>query len=100
MIGNWNYRRCKQRQVDDFDIETVKYFIAEVYYSPDNKIVAWDEQILKDNESEEDLKKDFDKIRDAFKMPILDLDNIEINSNSLILNKLDEEMIYNYYNEI
>lgn len=97
MIGSWNYRRCKQKQIDDFNIETTRYFIAEVYYTPDDKIVGWSDEFdgLKENDSEKSLTEEFDKIKKAFKEPILDLDVIEI--HPLFIDS-DEE--FYDYNEI
>ena len=94
MIGYWNYRRCKQKEVDDFDIETTKYFIAEVYYDNENNIVGWSEEgILKEIYSEEVLDEEFKEIKKAFKKPILDLDNIEIYP------AIDKEEEFYSYNE-
>jgi hypothetical protein len=94
MIGYWNYRRCKQKEVDDFDIETTKYFIAEVYYNNENNIVGWSEEgILKEIYSEEVLDDEFKEIKKAFKKPILDLDNIEIYP------AIDKEEEFYSYNE-
>jgi hypothetical protein len=94
MIGYWNYRRCKQKEVDDFDIETTKYFIAEVYYDNENNIVGWSEEgILKEIYSEEVLDDEFKEIKKAFKKPILDLDNIEIYP------AIDKEEEFYSYNE-
>jgi hypothetical protein len=81
MLGNWNYRRCKKTQVDEYiGGETIVYFIAEVYYNKAGAIVGWEEEpnILKGETQEEQLKEDFDKIAKAFDEPLLDLDKIEI----------------------
>jgi hypothetical protein len=96
MLGNWNYRKCKQKKYDEyFGVEYDKYFIAEVYYNNEGQIVGWNDEFdnLKDNQSEESLKEDFDKMIKAFNEPILDLDVIEIIEIPI---EETEDQFYNY----
>lgn len=96
MLGSWNYRRCKQKETDEyFGTEYTRYFIAEVYYDSENRIVGWNEEfdVLRDSQSEETLKEDFEKMSKAFDEPILDLDIIEI--IEVPIEETEEEM-YHY----
>jgi len=104
VLGNWNYRRCKQTVIDDtFNKEEVKYFIAEVYYDTDNNVVAWNDEVkvLSDSESEEKLKEELNRINRAFYKDVLDLDLIEVklDINTDAFDPFDdyEEFDENYY---
>ena len=83
----WNYRVCRKKLVSDVcDLDTGKvletytedqFGICEVYYNDKGDIAFTSENFIEPyGETLEDLKANFDNMKKAFELPVLDLDNI------------------------
>ena len=83
----WNYRVCRKKLVSDVcDLDTGKvletytedqFGICEVYYNDKGDITFTSENFIEPyGETLEDLKANFDNMKKAFELPVLDLDNI------------------------
>ena len=85
---SWNYRvgfrTVSYSVVDDNDhnlvvdtLEETQYGIVETYYNDDGEIAFTSEEFQSPyGETLEDLKWCFEKMKKAFELPVLDLDNI------------------------
>ena len=84
---SWNYRICRKKLVSDVcDTDTGKvletytedqFGICEVYYNDKGDITFTSENFIEPyGETLEDLKANFDDMKKAFELPVLDLDNI------------------------
>ena len=84
---SWNYRICRKKLVSDVcDLDTGKvletytedqFGICEVYYNDKGDIAFTSENFIEPyGETLEDLKANFDNMKKAFELPVLDLDNI------------------------
>ena len=84
---SWNYRICTKKLVSDVcDMDTGKvsktytedqFGICEVYYNDKGDITFTSENFIEPyGETLEDLKANFDDMKKAFELPVLDLDNI------------------------
>lgn len=84
----WNYRVCKKVYksyvVDDDDyskvigsVEGEQFGICEVYYNDKGEIIFTKERFIEPySETLEELKSSFEKMKEAFDLPVLDLDNL------------------------
>ena len=83
----WNYRVCRKKLVSDVcDLDTGEvletytedqFGICEVYYNDKGDITFTSENFIEPyGETLEDLKANFDDMKKAFELPVLDLDNI------------------------
>ena len=84
---SWSYRICTKKLVSDVcDMDTGKvletytedqFGICEVYYNDKGDITFTSENFIEPyGETLEDLKANFDDMKKAFELPVLDLDNI------------------------
>ena len=84
---SWNYRICRKKLVSDVcDLDTGKvletytedqFGICEVYYNDKGDIAFTSENFIEPyGETLEELKANFDDMKKAFELPVLDLDNI------------------------
>lgn len=85
---SWNYRAAKKRLTvdilkDEVTGEVVDSYsedifgICEVYYNDKGDITFTSENFIEPyGETLEDLKANFDDMKKAFELPVLDLDNI------------------------
>ena len=85
---SWNYRICTKKLVSDVcDMDTGKvletytedqFGICEVYYNDKGDITFTSENFIEPyGETLEELKANFEDMQKAFKLPVLDLDNID-----------------------
>ena len=79
---SWNYRLAKKKHVADVlggeDYEEDCFGIVETYYNDDGEICFTSKEFQEPyGETFEGLKWCFEKMQEAFKLPVLDLDNIE-----------------------
>lgn len=79
---SWNYRigrktlKYKVDLSDDY-YEEDQYGIVECYYNEEGEIYATTERFIEPyGETLEDLKRSFEKMKEAFDKEVLDLDNI------------------------
>ena len=83
----WNYRVCRKKLVSDVCdldtgevLETYKedqFGICEVYYNDKGDITFTSENFIEPyGETLEELKTSFNKMKEAFDKPVIDLDNI------------------------
>ena len=86
-MTSFNYRICTKKLVSDVcDMDTGKvletytedqFGICEVYYNDKGDITFTSENFIEPyGETLEDLKANFDDMKKAFELPVLDLDNI------------------------
>ena len=85
---SWNYRVAKKRLTVDILKDEVtgevvdsysedQFGICEVYYNDKGDITFTSENFIEPyGETLEDLKANFDDMKKAFELPVLDLDNI------------------------
>ena len=84
---SWSYRICTKKLVSDVcDMDTGKvletytedqFGICEVYYNDKGNITFTSKNFIEPyGETLEDLKANFDDMKKAFELPVLDLDNI------------------------
>ena len=85
---SWNYRVAKKRLTVDILKDEVtgevvdsysedQFGICEVYYNEKGDITFTSENFIEPyGETLEDLKANFDDMKKAFELPVLDLDNI------------------------
>ena len=85
---SWNYRVAKKCiSVDILKDEVTgevidscsedQFGICEVYYNDEGKITSTTERFIEPyGETLEELKWSFDKMKEAFDKPVIDLDNI------------------------
>ena len=85
---SWNYRAAKKRLAVDILKDEVtgkvletytedQFGICEVYYNDKGDITFTSENFIEPyGETLEDLKANFDDMKKAFELPVLDLDNI------------------------
>ena len=85
---SWNYRvgfrTVSYSVVDDNDhnlvvdtLEETQYGIVETYYNDDGEIAFTSENFIEPyGETLEELKVNFEDMQKAFKLPVIDLDNI------------------------
>ena len=85
---SWNYRAAKKRLTVDILKDEVtgevvdsysedQFGICEVYYNDKGDITFTSENFIEPyGETLEDLKANFDDMKKAFDLPVLDLDNI------------------------
>ena len=85
---SWNYRAAKKRLTVDILKDEVtgevvdsysedQFGICEVYYNDKGDITFTSENFIEPyGETLEDLKANFDDMKKAFELPVLDLDNI------------------------
>ena len=84
---SWNYRVCRKKLVSDVcDMDTGKvletytedqFGICEVYYNDKGDITFTSENFIEPyGETLEEIKANFDDMKKAFELPVLDLDNI------------------------
>lgn len=85
---SWNYRAAKKRLTVDILKDEVtgevvdsysedQFGICEVYYNDKGDITFTSENFIEPyGETLEDLKANFDNMKKAFELPVLDLDNI------------------------
>ena len=85
---SWNYRvgfrTVSYPVVDDNDhnlvvdtLEETQYGVVETYYNDDGEITFTSAEFQSPyGETLEDLKANFDDMKKAFELPVLDLDNI------------------------
>ena len=79
---SWNYRVCKRVSSYKVDLsndvyEEDQFGICEVYYNDEGEIAFTSENFIEPyGETLEDLKRSFDKMKKAFELPVVDLDNI------------------------
>ena len=85
---SWNYRAAKKRLTVDILKDEVtgevvdsysedQFGICEVYYNDKGDITFTSERFIEPyGETLEDLKANFDDMKKAFELPVLDLDNI------------------------
>ena len=84
---SWNYRICTKKLVSDVcDMDTGKVLetytedqlgICEVYYNDEGDITFTSENFIEPyGETLEELKANFDDMKKAFELPVIDLDNI------------------------
>ena len=85
---SWNYRVSKKRLTVDILKDEVtgevvdsysedRFGICEVYYNDKGDITFTSENFIEPyGETLEDLKANFDDMKKAFELPVLDLDNI------------------------
>ena len=84
---SWSYRICTKKLVSDVcDLDTGKvletytedqFGICEVYYNDKGDITFTSENFIEPyGETLEELKANFDDMKKAFELPVLDLDNI------------------------
>ena len=84
---SWSYRICTKKLVSDVcDMDTGKvletytedqFGICEVYYNDKGDITFTSENFIEPyGETLEELKANFDDMKKAFELPVLDLDNI------------------------
>ena len=84
---SWSYRICTKKLVSDVcDMDTGKvletytedqFGICEVYYNDKGDITFTSENFIEPyGETLEDLKANFDDMKKAFELPVLDLDSI------------------------
>ena len=85
---SWNYRAAKNRLTVDILKDEVtgevvdsytedQFGICEVYYNDKGEITFTSENFIEPyGETLEDLKANFDDMKKAFELPVLDLDNI------------------------
>ena len=87
-MTSFNYRICTKKLVSDVcDMDTGKvletytedqFGICEVYYNDKGDITFTSENFIEPyGETLEDLKANFDDMKKAFELPVLDLDNID-----------------------
>ena len=93
----WSYRVGFRKEcysvVDNNDhskvidvLEETQYGIVESYYNDKGEITFTTEQFMEPyGETLEELKSSFEKMKEAFNLPVLDLDNI-VYSNELWTN--------------
>ena len=78
------FRTVSHSVVDDNDhnlvvdtLEETQYGVVETYYNDDGDITFTSENFIEPyGETLEDLKANFDDMKKAFELPVLDLDNI------------------------
>ena len=86
-MTSFNYRICTKKLVSDVcDMDTGKvletytedqFGICEVYYNDKGDITFTSENFIEPyGETLEDLKANFDDMKKAFELPVLDLGNI------------------------
>ena len=85
---SWNYRAAKKRLTVDILKDEVtgevvdsysedQFGICEVYYNDKGDITFTSENFIEPyGETLEDLKANFDDMKKAFELPVIDLDNI------------------------
>ena len=84
---SWSYRICTKKLVSDVcDMDTGKvletytedqFGICEVYYNDKGDITFTSENFIEPyGETLEEKKANFDDMKKAFELPVLDLDNI------------------------
>ena len=84
---SWNYRICRKKLVSDVcDLDTGEvlgtykedqFGICEVYYNDKGDITFTSENFIEPyGETLEDLKANFDDMKKAFELPVIDLDSI------------------------
>ena len=85
---SWNYRVCKKVYkssiLDDNDFSKItgkfeedQFGICEVYYNDKGDITFTSENFIEPyGETLEELKVNFDDMKKAFELPVLDLDSI------------------------
>ena len=85
---SWNYRAAKKRLTVDILKDEVtgevvdsysedQFGICEVYYNDKGDITFTSKNFIEPyGETLEDLKANFDDMKKAFELPVLDLDNI------------------------
>ena len=85
---SWNYRAAKKRLTVDILKDEVtgevvdsysenQFGICEVYYNDKGDITFTSENFIEPyGETLEELKANFDDMKKAFELPVLDLDNI------------------------
>ena len=84
---SWSYRICTKKLVSDVcDMDTGKvletytedqFGICEVYYNDKGDITFTSENFIEPyGETLEEIKANFDDMKKAFELPVLDLDNI------------------------
>ena len=85
---SWNYRvafrTVSYPVVDDNDhnlvvdtLEETQYGVVETYYSDDGEIAFTSAEFQSPyGETLEEIKANFDDMKEAFELPVLDLDNI------------------------
>ena len=84
---SWNYRVCRKKLVSDVCdldtgevLETYKedqFGICEVYYNDEGESSFTSENFIEPyGETLEEIKANFDDMKKAFELPVLDLDNI------------------------
>ena len=79
----WSYRVCKRVSSSKVDLsndvyEEDHFGICEVYYNDEGEIAFTSENFIVEpyGETLEELKANFDYMKKAFELPVLDLDNI------------------------
>jgi hypothetical protein len=85
---SWNYRVAKKRLTVDILKDEVtgevvdsysedQFGICEVYYNDEGKITSTTERFIEPyGETLEEIKANFDDMKKAFELPVLDLGNI------------------------
>ena len=84
---SWNYRICRKKLVSDVcDLDTGEvletyeedqFGICEVYYNDKGNITFTSKNFIEPyGETLEDLKANFDDMKKAFELPVLDLDTV------------------------
>ena len=85
---SWNYRAAKKRLTVDILKDEVtgevvdsysenQFGICEVYYNDEGKVTSTTERFIEPyGETLEDLKANFNMMKEAFDKPVIDLDNI------------------------
>ena len=85
---SWNYRAAKKRLTVDILKDEVtgevvdsysenQFGICEVYYNDEGKVTSTTERFIEPyGETLEELKANFNMMKEAFDKPVIDLDNI------------------------